>query len=77
MLCRLMADVVLHLCYNMYNIKYSVNEFTWELFFNHMVSLFGLSILIFELLSLIITNRSFAKIEIGKRRDLAIEFINF
>jgi hypothetical protein len=77
LLCRLMADVVLSTCYNMYHIRYTVNNFTWGLVFNHIVSCVALCILIYELLRLFMTNRSFARIEIKKRRTLAAEVFHF
>lgn len=77
LLCRLMDDLVLTSSFNMYNITYSINTATVGLVFNHLVSMIGLSILIYECLRLVMTNNSFARIEINKRRDLAMEVILF
>jgi hypothetical protein len=77
LLCRLMADVVLHTCYNMYHIDYVNNEATFGLIFNHVVSVVALCVLVYELMRLIFLNRSFAHAEIAKRRDLAEELIEY
>jgi hypothetical protein len=75
LICRLLADIVLHTSYNILNIDYKVNKKTDRLVFNHVVSFVALSMLIFELCRFIMINYWFAAVEVEKlRRELERQF---
>jgi hypothetical protein len=59
LICRLVADVVLHTGYNITRIDYTKNKADYKLMFNHAVSFIALAILIFEIIRFIKINYRF------------------
>jgi len=76
LICRLVADIVLHTGYNITRIDYVKNIKNGELMFNHIVSAVALIILSYEILRFMKTNHTFMK-EVLSNRNKKVRIKKF